>query len=399
MNKQIAIAYKNGPFTNTGQALASLDLQWVRGKSVLIKPNAGRIVRPEHGITTHPQAIAAVIEVLKQAGAARLAIGESPIVGVDTMEAFARTGIKDVAEKYGVDLIDLDATDPIVKKIPGSRILEKTRICSGIYDFDLLLSLPVAKCHMHTGVTLGIKNMKGCLYRYEKVRYHQLEYADDENEYPEKTLDSAIADLATILLPDITVIDGYIGMEGLGPSGGDLIKSDFAVASLDPVGADVFGCLMMGLDAREIDYLKIISEKRGQTLDPADYTVIKPADNQYHQHIVRYKRPPDKLSIEYPDIVLYDNESCSACLSTVMLFLKRFHTDMSQYLFDDGKLYIAIGKGLANEQMHPGTILIGNCARKCGLGGRFVPGCPPVPTRIFKEITGREPEENEPDVD
>ena len=397
MDDKIAVTYKQGPFHNARNSLASLDLRHIKGKSVLIKPNVGRTVVKERGINTHPDAVAGVIETLKEAGAARIAIGESPIVGVNTIEAFKKSGIAEIANKYNVELIDLDAGKALVKDIPNSRILKTTKICADIYAFDFLLSLPVAKSHMHTGVTLGIKNMKGCLYRHEKVRYHQLEY-EIEDQYPEKTLDSAIADLAKILLPDITVIDGYIGMEGLGPSGGEPVKSDFAVASLNPIGADVFGCLMMGIAAQEIAYLKIISENTGYSLDPDTYEVIEQTNQEYKQHIVHYKRPPEKVSIQYPNVVLYDRESCSACLSTVMLFLKRFHTDMSQYLFPDGKFHIAIGKGLNPDEMHPDTILIGNCARKCRLGGKYIPGCPPVPTRIYKEITGHEPEENEPDI-
>jgi len=397
MNNQIAITYKNGPFLNAKRALASLDLTLVQGKSVLIKPNCGRVVGKERGINTHPEAVAGVIEALQAAGAARIVVGESPIVGVNTMEAFRKSGIAEIAEKYGIALLDLDAGQALVKEIPGSRILKSTKMCADIYDFDILLSLPVAKTHMHTGVTLGIKNMKGCLYRYEKVRYHQLEY-DIEDQFPDKTLDSAISDLASILLPHITVIDGYVGMEGLGPSGGDAIKSDFAVASLNPVGADVFGCLMMGYAATEIPYLRIIAQNQGYALDPAAYSVIEPAHDEYKAHIVAYKRPPEKISVQYPNVVLYDKESCSACLSTVMLFLKRFQSDMTPYLFADGKFHIGIGKGLADLKMHPDTILIGNCARKCKGSGKFVPGCPPVPTRIYIDVTGHEPEENEPDI-
>ncbi len=213
----ISIAGKQGPFQNVIKALSALDLGTIKGKSVLIKPNIGRAASIGRGYNTHPQAIAGVIEAMQQAGAAKIAIGESPLVGIDTMEAFKKGGVTEVAEKYQVELIDFDMHKPVKKEISGARVVESTKVCSPVYDYDFIVSVPVAKTHMHTGVTLGIKNMKGCLYRHEKVRYHQMEYLDQE--FPEKTLDSAISDLATILLPDLTVIDGYIGMEGLGPLG------------------------------------------------------------------------------------------------------------------------------------------------------------------------------------
>jgi uncharacterized protein (DUF362 family) len=392
MNNSIYITHGMGPFENVRKALSSIDLNFLKNKSVLVKPNIGRMAKPGKGINTHPEAIAGVLEVLKDFGCSRIAIGESPILGVNTMAAFKMSGVDAVAEHYGCELIDMDAGKPVNKDIPGARIVTSTKICREIDEFNIILSLPVAKCHMHTGVSLGIKNMKGCLWRKEKVRYHQLEYRE-ENKYKEKTLDTAISDLATILLPDITVIDGYTGMEGLGPSGGDPVTSDFAVASLNPVGADIAGCLMMGIKPSDIVHLRLIGERLGFSINPDDYDFY-PVN--FLDYSVVYKNPPKEIAIQYPDVRLLDIESCSACLSTVMLFLKRFKTDMSQYVLDDNFFHLAIGKGVTGDKIKKGTILIGNCTKNSKECGIFVPGCPPVASQIYKAITGNDPEENEP---
>jgi uncharacterized protein (DUF362 family) len=397
MNKDVVgIAFGNGASRNVKNALALVPLETVRGKSVLIKPNIGRAAHAGQGINTDPQAVAGAIEAMREAGASRIAVGESPIVGVDTMQAFGRSGVVEIAREYGVDLIDLNEKKYVRKEIPSYRILSETKVCTSAYEFDLILSLPVAKCHMHTGVTLGIKNMKGCLWGHEKVRYHQLEY-EEGRTFPEKTLDSAISDLAMILLPHIVVIDGYIGMEGLGPSGGEPIRSDFAVASLNPLGADVFGCIMMGIDPNEVPHLKLVSERRNIPISPDAYDVRVADALDYTAGIVAYNRPPKNVSLKYPNVVVYDCDSCSACQSTVMLFLRRFKDDMSQYFLNDGKFHIGIGRSLPAD-VKEGTILIGNCTKNVKDRGLFVPGCPPVPTRIYKAITGIEPEENEPEI-
>ena len=388
----VSIAGKKGPFENVKNALQQLDLSSIKDKSVLIKPNVGRAAAPEHGYNTHPKAVAAVIEVLQEAGASKIAIGESPLVGINTFEAFKKAGITEIADRYGVELIDLDAEKPIVKNIPHPRVLSNTKICAQVFNFDIILSLPVAKTHMHTGVTLGIKNLKGCLYRHEKVRYHQLEYLN--HDFPEKTLDSAISDLATILTPDLTVVDGYIGMEGLGPSGGEPKKSDFAVASFNPLGADIYACILMDIDAKEVPHLQLVSKRNKLKIEPEAYSV-KPED--FSEFISPYKRPPENISLEFDNAVIYDKDSCSSCLSTLMLFLKRFQTDMSQYTLCDGKFHIAIGKGV--EHAKEGTVFVGNCTRKNKEHGLFVKGCPPVPTRIYEAIVGEEPEKNEPEVE
>jgi uncharacterized protein (DUF362 family) len=395
-NNRVAVVCKKGPLENIKKAILSLPVKHLKGVSVLIKPNIGRAARPAQGINTHPLAVAGAIEALLEAGVSSIAVGESPIVGVDTMEAFQKAGIADIAQKYRIPLIDLNKGKPIKKEIPDSRILGFTNICPKVFDFDIILSLPVAKCHMHTGVTLSIKNMKGCLWRHEKVRYHQLEYSEGK-EYEEKTLDSAISDLALVLRPHLSVIDGYIGMEGLGPSGGEAVTSDFAVASWNPMGADLYACIMMGIHPDEIPHLRLVAARTGLSFDPASYRLCGSSADDYKSHIVNYARPPTSISIKYPHIVIYDCDSCSACQSTVMLFLRRFKDDMSQYLHDDGKFYIGIGKGL-DGTIKKGTILIGNCTKKLKDLGLFVPGCPPVSTRIYKAITGKEPEENEPEV-
>jgi uncharacterized protein (DUF362 family) len=391
MNKDlVSVAHGRGPYQNVIAALKRLALSVIRGRRVLIKPNAGRHVTGCCGITTHPEAVAAVIDAVKAEGPARLAIGESPILGVDTMEAFDSTGIAAVAREKGIPLIDMDRRKPVKKPVKNGRVLDSLRFCADIFDFDFIISVPVAKTHMHTQVTLGIKNMKGCLWHNEKVRLHQLEYRENRS-FPEKTLDSAISDMATMLLPDLTVIDGFTGMEGLGPSSGEAIRSDIAVASFNPLAADKAALELMGFALDEVIHLKLIRDRgnlslAGVSVEPEDYLKLARV----------YKRSPDKLDVEFPNIVLHDENSCSACLSTTLLFLKRFADELGDYVLPDGKLHLAIGKDI--HDFPEGTILIGNCTHKHKDRGVFVSGCPPVASRIYKAITGVEPGTNEPEV-
>lgn len=388
----VSIAGKQGPFLNVMEALSKLDLSSLKGKRILIKPNVGRIAPPDSGYNTHPEAVAAIIETLNKLGVEKIAVGESPIVGVDVYEAFKRAGFTEMTARYGVELIDFNSKPPITKNIPHPRIITETKICQQVYDFDVLISVPVTKTHMHTGVTLGIKNLKGCLYRHEKVRYHQLEYL--HKTYPEKTLDSAISDLATILTPDMTVVDGFLGMQGLGPSGGEPIQSNFAVASFNPMGADVIACKLMGLNAEEVPHLRIISERNKMSILLNDYEVV--SDSPLEDYVCAYQKPPTKISVQFPGIEVQDVDSCSSCLSTLMMFLKRFGEDMSQYALCDGKFHIAIGKGL--EKAMDGTVFVGNCTRHMKNKGIHVKGCPPVATRIYEAIVHHEPDKNEDPV-
>jgi len=387
----VSVTHGAGPYANVQEALARLDLSPFKGLRVMIKPNAGRKVEPGRGITTHPEAVAAVIDVMRNAGASEIVVAESPILGVKTMEAFEKSGIAVVAKNRNVPLIDMDKRQPVKKAVPNGRVLESLRFCADIYDFDAIVSVPVAKSHMHTQVTLGIKNMKGCLWRHEKVRLHQLQYKK-ANAFPEKTLDSAISDMTTLLLPDLTVVDGYQGMEGLGPSAGDAIVSDFAVASFNPLAADKTACELMGFDFEEVVHLRLVRDRKICGLDAVTHS---PAD--FMKFSRPYKKSPTKLDFEFPNVIVHDKGSCSACLSTTLLFLKRFAAELGDYALSDGKIHIAIGKDA--HDFPDGTLLIGNCTAPHKKKGVFVPGCPPVSSKIYKALTGVEPETNEPDLE
>ncbi|MBL8029605.1 MAG: DUF362 domain-containing protein [Fibrobacteres bacterium] len=387
--KIVSVSGGEGPYNNIIKALSRLDLSPFAGKKILIKPNCGREMKSCGSVNTHPQAVAAVIDAVKNAGAASIAIGESPILGVNTLNAFELSGIAAVANEREVPLIDMDKRKPVTKPVSNGRILDSLKFCADIFDFDYIVSVPVAKAHMHTQVTLGIKNMKGCLWRHEKVRLHQLQYKEGTS-FPEKTLDTAISDLAYLLLPNLTVVDGYLGMEGLGPSSGDAKQSDFAVASFHPLAADMVAAELMGFALDEIHHLRIIKE-RG--IDSVSDTHIIPEN--YLGFKMEYKRSPSKIDIAFPDVIVHQGNACSACLSTTLLFLKRFAAELGDYVLPDGKLHVALGKDIP-DGAPAGTIYIGNCTKRDSGSGLFISGCPPVASRIFTSITGSEPESNEP---
>ena len=164
----VSVGTGQGPYGNIRTALSKIDLSPVKGKKVLVKPNAGRFVEGGQGITTHPDAVAAVIDTLREADAASITLGESPILGVKTLAAFEKTGIAAIADKTGVPLLDMDKRKPVIRQVKNGRVLTSLKFCADIFDFDIIVSVPVAKTHMHTQVSLGIKNMKGSLWRNEK---------------------------------------------------------------------------------------------------------------------------------------------------------------------------------------------------------------------------------------
>ncbi|MBM4152902.1 MAG: DUF362 domain-containing protein, partial [Kiritimatiellaceae bacterium] len=119
----VHIAHGPDAYANTLAALAPFDLSVVKNKRVLLKPNIGRMAAFGTGVNTNPQVVAAAIDAFRNAGA-EVAIGESPITGVKTMEAFALSGITAMANERNCPLIDLDARPPVITPVPDGKVID-----------------------------------------------------------------------------------------------------------------------------------------------------------------------------------------------------------------------------------------------------------------------------------
>jgi uncharacterized protein (DUF362 family) len=374
---EVHVAHGPDAYANTIAVLDAVDLSPVNGKTVLLKPNVGRMAEFGSGVNTNPQVVAAAIDAFRAAGA-EVSIGESPITGVKTMEAFELSGVAAVAREKECPLIDMDERKPVVTPVPQGRVIDSLKICADVFDFDFVVSIPVMKIHMHTGATLSIKNMKGCLWRRSKVDLHMLPQLEGTTD---KSLDIAIGDMATVLRPHFAIIDGSVCMEGLGPGAGTPKQLNVVLAGSDAFAADAVACRLMGREASEVPHLRI-GAANGCGIIDLDRIQVSP-DN-WQEYASAFKAAPQNLSFEFPDIEVLDKNSCSACQSTLLLFLQRFGESLADYIPEGEPLRVAIGKG--HEKLPEGTLCIGQCTARQKEDGIFVPGCPPVGSQIFKTL-------------
>ncbi len=376
----VSVTHGSGPYDNTLKALESIPLEAAHGKRVLLKPNAGRLGKPNEGLTTHPEVVGAAIDAFLKVGA-EVAIGESPITGVKTMEAFESTGIAAQARRRNCPLIDMDKRPCVEIDVPDGRVIRKLKLCPEVLEFDYIISIPVMKMHMHTDVTLSVKNMKGCLWRRSKVQLHMLPPIAGSQEKP---LNVAIADMASVLKPHLAIIDGTVGMEGLGPSAGEPKPLDCVVVSADGFAADAVACRLMGTCAEDVPHLRFGAERGFGVID-IEKMEITPGN--WMDWRVEFAGPPENLTIEFPNVTVLDNNSCSACQSTILMFLKENADRLFDYLPAGEKLSIAIGKG--HTELPEKVLCVGNCTAAFKKTNRFVPGCPPVSSEILKKLIGK----------
>jgi uncharacterized protein (DUF362 family) len=384
MDPLVIVSKGKDPYETTREALRADLLPRLDGKRVLVKPNAARLAAPGQGVTTHPLVVKAVIDHLREAGVENPVMGESCIFGVKAEEAFRVTGMEEVAARTGVKLIDLDREAPAEMVIPTGRIVKKRRVPARLRTFDFIVSIPVMKTHMHTQVTLSIKNMKGLLWRREKARFHQLQ-CDEEVTEGEKELDLAISDMASVLLPHLTVIDGIVGMEGMGPAYGKTKEMGVIVVGRQALSADATAARLMGFDPESVPHLRLTARRNLGEIQ-SERIRVEPPD--WIKWQVPFNPPPVKLSVPFRDIVVHDEGSCSACLSTLLVFLQNYHSQLTDYRLPDRNVHVGIGRHL--KACPKGTIFIGNCTSRMKAMGRFIRGCPPVASDIVEALKGKQ---------
>ncbi len=236
--------------------------QWT-GKKVLVKPNMLNDYSPERGATTHPSIVRAVTKWLLDAGA-DVTVGDNPgSTGRGASERCAKgSGIADAAMGCYKNI----SQDGVAVELQ-SRYTRQLVVSRAVLDADILVSLPKFKTHALTQITGAIKNMFGILVGGEKGRMHAV-----TGSY--KNFAEALVDIYQIRPPDLVIMDAVVGMEGNGPSSGDMRHIGKIIASDDGVAVDAVMTAMMGKRPEKIHLLKVARQRGIGEIDVSKLDVI-----------------------------------------------------------------------------------------------------------------------------
>ncbi len=133
-------------------------------------------------------------------------------------------------------------------------------------ESDIKISISNIKTHSVTKFTGACKNLFGCLPATEKSVYHPY-------------IHKVVHDLTIAINPDLSIVDGFYGMERNGPIQGEPVKGDFRVFSDNAVEADIYSCEAIGINSKDVIYLKTLLRTS---------SINKASDIQY---IEKYKKP------------------------------------------------------------------------------------------------------------
>ena len=211
-----------------------------KGDVVFIKPNFNT-ADPFPASTDIPF-LKAVVELIYNAGAKLVMIGESSTVTLNSKKVMEQTGVYELLEMEKPPRIYVFEEGTWIKKtIEGAKYLKTVHIPEIIERPDKTIFLPCLKTHKYAQFTGALKLSVGIMKPFERMALHA------------RHIQEKIAELNTLFEPDLVIMDARKCFINEGPSFGDIEEPDLILASEGRVSIDIEG-------------IKIIQEFRGNSL-------------------------------------------------------------------------------------------------------------------------------------
>lgn len=231
-------------------------LDGLKGKDkVVIKPNLCYLAPWESGVTTNVDLIESLIKYLRNLRPnIKIVIVESDNNDRKCDDAFEQLGYTALNENHDIELLNLTKESYHEVVIPD--IHYTINIPEIFFEDVFFISVANLKVHLYQKMSCSYKNQFGCVPDEIKERYHQY-------------LEEILYTLNKLLKPDIAIIDGKIGLEGIGPVTGTPIKADVMLLSNDSTAIDTVAARIMGLNPKEVPHLMYAYRMEGKK--PEDY--------------------------------------------------------------------------------------------------------------------------------
>lgn len=237
-----------------------------KGDIVLIKPNVAFDRSPKLGATSNPDVLAALIHLVRAAGAAEVRVADNPIESPES--CFAKTGIADAAHSAGAKLYLPSPSSFEMLEVPGAKLIARWPFFYAPFrNVDKVIGIAPVKDHNLCHASMTTKNWYGLLGG-RRNQFHQ-------------DIHNIVADLALMMKPTFVILDGTRVLMKSGPTGGDL--SDVAaghtlVAATDTITADAWG--FSELLGRSGDLPKYLFNARDRGLGNPDWRSLSSKEEQ-----------------------------------------------------------------------------------------------------------------------
>jgi uncharacterized protein (DUF362 family)/Pyruvate/2-oxoacid:ferredoxin oxidoreductase delta subunit len=204
---------------------------------------------PDRGITTHPAVVRAVAEYVVAKGG-HAVVSDSP--GMGSFKKILRKGGYlaaleglDVALKPFKETVRVDIGDPF-----GA-----IEMAADVFKADVVINAAKLKTHAKMLLTLGVKNLFGCIVGLRKPEWH-LRAGTDADIFAR-----LLVQIYQTIQPAITLVDGVLAMEGQGPGrSGTPRELSLLVGSSNAIAADMAIASVLGLDPSTLSTNRVAKE-------------------------------------------------------------------------------------------------------------------------------------------
>lgn len=253
---------------------------------VLLKVNLLMKKKPEEATTTHPVYVRALSQILNDYGV-KVIIGDSPggpfTKGV-LESLYKYTGYEEAAQLSGATLNY--NVDSFTKKDENNLYLKSIVMTDMLNDVTKVISVSKLKTHGMMTFTGGVKNMFGTVPGVKKAEYHfNMKTHDDFAD--------CLIDICNCANPVLSFMDGIVGMEGEGPSGGTPREIGVSLLSTSPYHLDKVACSIINLDFDKVPTIRRSVARNIVTNDLSDLELIGEGFKSFY--IDNYEIPETQL--------------------------------------------------------------------------------------------------------
>ncbi|MBU7018301.1 MAG: DUF362 domain-containing protein [Theionarchaea archaeon] len=218
-----------------------------RGQKVVVKVNISFNRTPDQAATTNPVLVEALVKMCREAGAREVLVldhtidnGKMCLDSSQMEEAVKRGGGKMKVINSERDYREVE--------IPQGRVLKMALVSEDVLDADVFINVPIAKVHNSATTTLSMKNLMGIVW--------------DRGEFHWKGLHQCIADISTLVKPDLIILDAYRILMTGGPGGPGRVKdAGEVVIGIDPVAVDTYGSVLLEKDPDVVRYIQEAADR------------------------------------------------------------------------------------------------------------------------------------------
>ncbi len=232
---RVAVISTNNRVYGVNKSLELLDINPVKGKNVILKPNFNTADPPP--ASSSMETVKQLVSKLKDMGAESITLAERA-GPAKTSEVFKKIGLFDLAEELNfkiVDLTDVHDEDYVLKNPEGNHWKDGF-LFAKIYDeAECIVETCCLKTHMYGGrFTISLKNAVGLVNKKNMSELHSSKYQRE-----------MIAEINCVYKPDLIVMDGVTTFVDRGPMEGTRVEANVFVAGTDKIAIDAVGVAIL----------------------------------------------------------------------------------------------------------------------------------------------------------